>query len=554
MSDPASIRSDAELWSDVLRSDAKAFEAIVSRYQNLLCSVAYSRCGDFALSEDLAQDAFWEAWESRDSLRESARLRSWLCGIVRNLAGMQVRKTAGRRTTTEIDGDSLSSATTSNPVDNAISREQEDLVWQSLEEIPESYREPLVLFYREDHSIAEVAEAMDLSEVAVRQRLSRGRAMLKDRIAEIVDGTLKRTRPTTAFTVAVMAGITASAGGKITLAGTGTATALTTATGTLAVVGKVTLGSVLGGLGGAVLGLFGGYLGFAIPAAFAPTRRERDYLLTVGKRTVVISLAFVLAMGTGLLLLNQAATGLFVILWNIFLCIYILVEVLVVQRRVTLIRAETPPETDPNPSSASNWLVTQSLHWERRHFCSSWKPLGIPLFHLNAKLADDAAEGQVPWTTGWIAIGDKAQGLIAMGGIARGGIAIGGLAYGVVAFGGIALGLLSLGGLSVGALAFGGATIGVKAFGGLAIAWKLAAGGQAISWENAIGASVSAPHANDEIAKAAWAGEKLIVSLAHWGQTHPAWTIVLLTTLPQLLVAFMYIANYRRKQPGSTGS
>lgn len=542
MNDQISQRNDAELWGDVLRDDAKAFEAIVSRYQNLLCSVAYSRCGDFAHSEDLAQDAFWEAWESRGSLREPEKLRSWLCGIVRNLAGMQVRKTAGRRTMAEIDGDSISLEATNNPVDTAISREEEDLVWQSLEEIPETYREPLVLFYREDHSIAEVAEALDLSEVAVKQRLSRGRAMLRDRVAEIVDGALKRTRPTTAFTAVVMAGITASAGSKITLAGTGTATATT-----LAVVGKVSLGSVLGGMCGAVLGLFGGYVGFAVPAAFAPTRRERDYLLAVGKRTVLVSLAFVMAMGTGLILFHQAAIGLFVILWNIFLCVYILVEVLVVQRRITLIRAETSPEADPNPSSASNWLATQSLKWEQRHYCSSWKLFGIPLLHINAKHADDAANGQVPWTTGWIAIGDKAQGLIAMGGIARGGIAIGGLAYGLVASGGIALGLLSFGGLSIGALAFGGATIGVKAFGGLAIAWKLAAGGQAISWENAIGASASAPHANDEVARAAWAGEKLIVSLAQWGQAHPAIAIVLLATLPQLFVALMYIANYRRK-------
>lgn len=549
MNDQISQRNDAELWGDVLRDDAKAFEAIVSRYQNLLCSVAYSRCGDFALSEDLAQDAFWEAWESRGSLREPEKLRSWLCGIVRNLAGMQVRKTAGRRTMAEIDGDSISLEATNNPVDTAISREEEDLVWQSLEEIPETYREPLVLFYREDHSIAEVAEALDLSEVAVKQRLSRGRAMLRDRVAEIVDGALKRTRPTTAFTAVVMAGITASAGSKITLAGTGTATATT-----LAFVGKVSLGSVLGGMCGAVLGLFGGYVGFAVPAAFAPTRRERDYLLAVGKRTVLVSLAFVLAMGTGLILFHQAATGLFVILWNIFLCVYILAEVLLVQRRITLIRAETSPEADPNPSSASNWLATQSSNWEQRHYCSSWKPFGIPLLHINAKHADDATDGQAPWTTGWIAIGDKAQGLIALGGIARGGIAIGGLAYGIIASGGVAFGLLSFGGLSIGALAFGGATIGVKAFGGLAIAWKLAAGGQAISWENAIGASVTAPHANDEVARAAWAGEKLIVSLAHWGQAHPAIAIVLLATLPQLFVALMYIANYRRKQPGSTGS
>lgn len=546
MNNQFAMRNDAELWNDVQLGDTRAYEVIVARYQNLLCSVAYSRCGDFMLSEDLAQDAFWEAWESRDSLCDPAKLRSWLSAIVRNLAAARMRSPAGRRTAADFDGCSDATSPALNPVETAISREEENLVWQSLEEIPELYREPLVLFYREDHSIAEVAEAMDLSEDAVKQRLSRGRAMLRDRVAEIVDGTLKRTRPTKAFTVTVMAGITASAGSKIALAGTGTAMGLTATTGTLSTAGKLTLGGVLGGLVGFLLGLFGGYLGLAVQAAFAPTRRERDYLVAVGKRTVLVSLAFVMTLGVGLFL-NQWNIGLFVILWNIFLCAYILAEVLIVKRQVIRIRAEASAETDPNPSSAADWMAAQAFKWEKRHYVSYWKPFGFPLIHLNAKSADDAAKGQVPWTTGWIAIGDKAQGLIAMGGIARGGIAIGGLAYGLIASGGVAWGVLSLGGLSVGALAFGGAALGVKAFGGLVFGSKLAAGGRAISWENTVGASVSAPHANDEVAKAAWASEKLLAPVAHWGLAHPVCAIVFLATVPLLFLVGMYVANYRRK-------
>ncbi len=52
---PVTTASDAELWAQTCRGEFPAFEEIVKRYQNLLCSLAYSRCGDFAVSEDLAR-------------------------------------------------------------------------------------------------------------------------------------------------------------------------------------------------------------------------------------------------------------------------------------------------------------------------------------------------------------------------------------------------------------------------------------------------------------------------------------------------------------------
>ena len=81
------------------------------------------------------------------------------------------------------------------PAEEAVSREEESLVWQALERIPEAYREPLILFYREDQSVAEVAGALVLSEDAVKQRLSRGRGMLREQVAELVEGSLRRSRP-----------------------------------------------------------------------------------------------------------------------------------------------------------------------------------------------------------------------------------------------------------------------------------------------------------------------------------------------------------------------
>src|SRR5262245_36180159 len=76
--------SDAELVSRSLAGDRDAFSRIVSRYQTLICSLAYSRIGNLGQSEDVAQETFIAAWKHLRLLREPSRLRSWLCGIVRN--------------------------------------------------------------------------------------------------------------------------------------------------------------------------------------------------------------------------------------------------------------------------------------------------------------------------------------------------------------------------------------------------------------------------------------------------------------------------------------
>jgi DNA-directed RNA polymerase specialized sigma24 family protein len=53
-----------------------------------------------------------------------------------------------------------------SPALQAVSREEETILWRALERIPDTYREPLILFYREEKSIERVAAELELSEDA----------------------------------------------------------------------------------------------------------------------------------------------------------------------------------------------------------------------------------------------------------------------------------------------------------------------------------------------------------------------------------------------------
>ena len=147
--------NDAELVGASLSGDRDAFGQIVARYQSLVCSLAYSATGSLSQSEDLAQETFVAAWKQLAGLREPEKLRAWLCGIARNLINNFLRR-EGREPLHKaglLDEASETRSPEPLPVEYTISNEEAAILWRSLERIPEIYREPLVLFYREHQSI-----------------------------------------------------------------------------------------------------------------------------------------------------------------------------------------------------------------------------------------------------------------------------------------------------------------------------------------------------------------------------------------------------------------
>ncbi len=221
--------SDAELVSRTLAGDRDAFNRIVSRYQILICSLAYSRIGRLGQSEDVAQETFITAWKNLRFLREPDKLRAWLCGIVRNRIHKSLEREAREpaHDAAPLEAIHDSPAREALPSEQAISREEEAILWRSLEKIPELYREPFILFYRQHQSIESVAAELELSEDAVKQRLSRGRKLLQEEVQAFVETALRRTAPGEAFSGAVLAALPAGPAAAVGagMAGKGTAAA-----------------------------------------------------------------------------------------------------------------------------------------------------------------------------------------------------------------------------------------------------------------------------------------------------------------------------------------
>ncbi len=504
--------NENDVWDSAVNGDTNAFEQVVISHQSAVSAVAFSIVGDFATSQDIAQETFWAAWNSKDSLRDAKRLGAWLCGISRNLARQWNRSKSRRK---EVESEKLGSefdSLTTDPADDFVTKEEESVVWSALENIPENYREVLVLYYRQGKSIEQVAESLDISNDAARQRLSRGREILRSRVSNMIEGVLDRTNPTRTFTARVMAGIVSagvagsSASAKASVSMAFNSSTVTSAASVAKILGSGGAIGMLGGLMGAGIGLLGAWFGTWWPAQMAPTETERHLLLERGRTSMNLTVIFAM-ITIGLVVVAVAVpqvwlpVGIAFLVSNVLFIVAITTYGIETQKLVTALRKEISPEEDPNRSKFGKNIREKSLQQPLkfgRRCTSKISFLGLPLFDI--QFSDPPrSTGKNTWSNskprtavGWIAIGDMASGVIAIGGRAFGGIALGGLATGGIAVGGLSCGLLSIGGLALGLFAFGGAAIGYDAAGGGAIGWNSATGGGAAAWHAAMGGGVIA--------------------------------------------------------------
>ncbi|MHC4927629.1 MAG: RNA polymerase sigma factor, partial [Planctomycetota bacterium] len=194
--------SEVKQLQAAIKGDAAAFEKIVMQYQSLVCAITFSGTGRVDVSEELAQETFLNAWKNLRQLRDLGGFRAWLCTIARNMVHNYYRE----KKPAPLDPAHLAGVTDQapGPSENAISQEEQAMLEQTLMQLPEDYRQPLVMYYRQGQSTKQVAASLGMNESTVRTRLHRARQMVREEIATRLEKTLEKTAPDKTFTKAVM--------------------------------------------------------------------------------------------------------------------------------------------------------------------------------------------------------------------------------------------------------------------------------------------------------------------------------------------------------------
>jgi len=520
--------SDAALVAASLGGDRNAYGEIVSRYQTLLCSVAYSSLGSLNESEDVAQEAFVEAWKKLRSLREPEKLKSWLCGILRFKINHYHRKAAHQPTSqaSELHEEQLPESEQESTEETTMREEEQALLWQALDKVPDTYREPLVLYYREHQSIEHVAHELDLSESAVKQRLSRGRKLLQERMMTFVEDALAKSKPGAIFTMSVMAA----------LATTAPPAKAATIGATAAHIGSYFKWATLATFFASISGFISGFYGLKSGLAKTRTQRERRHMIK--SAVLFFSLAVLFCVGLiafKYLALNQYQyAGYYTIATQVFLFGFALAYPYFTSRMLKSVQTLRQTERLRRPDLFDN--PHDKPGSKKRQYKSRFTLLGLPLIHIQFASQES---GEKP-AIGWIALGDRAYGILfGLGGYATGIVSVGIIAFGILPIGVVGIGLIGMGTLGIGVLAFGATAIGYKAYASLAATgWDSAfSGGFSVAREGAIGHIAYAQEANTELAAQ-------ITNLATVYQTYP---IVLAAMALLVIVPMAIYAKYTQR-------
>ena len=171
-----------------VQGDVEAFRPLVQRYQRLAYSVAFRMLGSAADAEDIAQQAFVDAFNALDRFRSTGRrhaFSTWLLRIAVNRSKDVLK--SKRRTEEPLDDEApVTEAAFAydppSPETNASRGERRHHLEAALMQVAPKYREVLILKDIEELSYEEIHDVLQLPLTTLKIRVVRARAMLRDLI------------------------------------------------------------------------------------------------------------------------------------------------------------------------------------------------------------------------------------------------------------------------------------------------------------------------------------------------------------------------------------
>jgi len=176
--------SDADLAARAKNGDTRAYGELVRRCRGGVVGVVYRMCGDFALAEEAAQDAFLRAWQHLAGYNPQHTFKSWVYRIAINAALDHLRRARPSASLEDwTDRDIPLPDRTAGPEDSLAEREQVEQVQKAILALPAASRAVLVLREYGEMSYAEIAAALGIPLGTVMSRLNSARSQLRTTLA-----------------------------------------------------------------------------------------------------------------------------------------------------------------------------------------------------------------------------------------------------------------------------------------------------------------------------------------------------------------------------------
>jgi RNA polymerase sigma-70 factor, ECF subfamily len=160
-----------------LPGSQRVVQKLVEDYYRALYRYAYRLSGSANDADDLTQETFCKAQLNLSQLRDAARAKAWLFKILRN-AYLHRRRAEQHQHCCSLED----VGEVAEPAAEPLPEIDPDRLQQALQELPEVFRTPIILYYFEEFSYRDIAEQMDLPLGTVMSRLARAKAHLRARL------------------------------------------------------------------------------------------------------------------------------------------------------------------------------------------------------------------------------------------------------------------------------------------------------------------------------------------------------------------------------------
>jgi RNA polymerase sigma-70 factor (ECF subfamily) len=185
--------TDEEIVAAVLTGDEDRFREIVTRYQGRVVNYLYRLLRNLDEAHDLAQDVFLRIYRALDRFDSNYRFSTWLFRVAQNAAIDRIRKrrlrmvSLHRPESEESEGGDWDFASSdAGPYGDLRNRERGEAISQAIDELADEYRELIVLRHFGELSYEEIAQLKEMPLGTVKNKLFRGRQMLKGRLADFL--------------------------------------------------------------------------------------------------------------------------------------------------------------------------------------------------------------------------------------------------------------------------------------------------------------------------------------------------------------------------------
>jgi len=182
--------ADGEIVAAVLAGDSERFGELVVRYSERIYRFVVVKVKDRTVAEDLAQDAFVEAYRSLARFDGRSRFSTWLCGIALNITLNYLNRSPERKYSFASDAamDTMASPA-SSPLDDTLRAERLGTLQRLLDALPDDLRDPLLLVTLDELSYEEAGRLLGIPAGTVKSRVFRARRELRTAAGSTVTDT-----------------------------------------------------------------------------------------------------------------------------------------------------------------------------------------------------------------------------------------------------------------------------------------------------------------------------------------------------------------------------